>query len=94
MLGPHFVMSPSALPVMLTVACGCGLYRADADLKKTAEALPDRYPARHLGEPTGALDLATSRQMLGLLRRLNRDLGKTVVLITHNGAIAAVGAMP
>ncbi len=41
-------------------------------------------------EPTGALDLATSRQMLGLLRRLNRELGKTVVLITHNGAIARI----
>ncbi len=41
-------------------------------------------------EPTGALDLATSRQMLGLLRRLNRELGKTVVLITHNGAIAHI----
>jgi putative ABC transport system ATP-binding protein len=41
-------------------------------------------------EPTGALDLATSRQMLGLLLRLNRDLGKTVVLITHNGAIARI----
>ena len=39
-------------------------------------------------EPTGALDLATSRQMLGLLRHLNREMGKTVVLITHNGAIA------
>jgi len=41
-------------------------------------------------EPTGALDLATSRQMLGLLRQLNRELGKTVVLITHNGAIAHI----
>jgi putative ABC transport system ATP-binding protein len=41
-------------------------------------------------EPTGALDLATSREMLGLLRRLNRNLGKTVVLITHNGAIAQI----
>ncbi len=41
-------------------------------------------------EPTGALDLTTSRQMLGLLLRLNRGLGKTVVLITHNGAIARI----
>jgi putative ABC transport system ATP-binding protein len=41
-------------------------------------------------EPTGALDLATSREMLGLLRRLNRELGKTVVLITHNNAIARI----
>lgn len=42
-------------------------------------------------EPTGALDLETSRQVLGLLTSLNRDLGKTIVLITHNGAIAGIG---
>ncbi len=41
-------------------------------------------------EPTGALDLSTSRQMLELLRRLNRELRKTIVLITHNGAIARI----
>lgn len=42
-------------------------------------------------EPTGALDLKTSKQVLGLLVDLSRDLGKTVVLITHNGAIAGIG---
>ena len=42
-------------------------------------------------EPTGALDLETSRQVLGLLAELNRDRGKTVVLITHNSAIAGLG---
>jgi len=42
-------------------------------------------------EPTGALDLETSRQILGLLRDLNRTLGKTVILITHNNAIATIG---
>ncbi|MEW6348916.1 MAG: ABC transporter ATP-binding protein [Thermodesulfobacteriota bacterium] len=42
-------------------------------------------------EPTGALDLETSRQVLNLLRRLNGTLGKTVVLITHNSAIASMG---
>lgn len=42
-------------------------------------------------EPTGALDLETSRQVLELLTSLNRELGKTVVLITHNGAIAGLG---
>jgi len=42
-------------------------------------------------EPTGALDLETSRQVLGLLAELNRTLSKTVVLITHNNAIADVG---
>lgn len=42
-------------------------------------------------EPTGALDLEASRQVLGLLVGLNRDLKKTVVLITHNSAIAEIG---
>ena len=42
-------------------------------------------------EPTGALDLETSREVLGMLADLNRELGKTVVLITHNSAIAGVG---
>ncbi|MCX7011500.1 MAG: ABC transporter ATP-binding protein [Candidatus Sumerlaeota bacterium] len=42
-------------------------------------------------EPTGALDLDTSRQALGLLVQLNRNLSKTVVLITHNNAIAELG---
>ncbi|MHC4662165.1 MAG: ABC transporter ATP-binding protein [Planctomycetota bacterium] len=42
-------------------------------------------------EPTGALDLENSRQILGLLVRLNRELGKTVILITHNSAISSIG---
>ena len=42
-------------------------------------------------EPTGALDLETSREVLGLLVELNERLAKTVVLITHNGAIADIG---
>ncbi len=42
-------------------------------------------------EPTGALDLEASRQVLRLLSDLSRNLGKTVVLITHNNAIAGVG---
>ncbi len=42
-------------------------------------------------EPTGALDLETSKQVLGLLAKLNKDLNKTVALITHNSAIAGMG---
>jgi len=39
-------------------------------------------------EPTGALDDVTGRQILQLLEDLNKDLNKTIVLITHNGEIA------
>ena len=42
-------------------------------------------------EPTGSVDLETGRQILRLLAQLNESLGKTLVLITHNTAIADVG---
>ena len=41
-------------------------------------------------EPTGALDFATGKRVLRTLVDLNRKLGKTVVLITHNNAIAPI----
>ena len=39
-------------------------------------------------EPTGALDDVTGKTILNLLDELNRELGKTIVLITHNVQIA------
>lgn len=39
-------------------------------------------------EPTGSLDLQTGRQILGLLHTLSRRDGRTVILVTHNSAIA------
>jgi len=41
-------------------------------------------------EPTGALDFATGKRVLRMLVDLKQRLGKTVVLITHNNAIAPV----
>ena len=42
-------------------------------------------------EPTGALDHETGKQVLKLLREINREFGRTVLLITHNSAVAAMG---
>ena len=39
-------------------------------------------------EPTGALDYKTGKMVLRLLEDINRKYDKTVVLITHNSAIA------
>lgn len=41
-------------------------------------------------EPTGALDYATSKKVLHLLENLNQTKKKTIVLITHNEAIASM----
>jgi putative ABC transport system ATP-binding protein len=41
-------------------------------------------------EPTGDLDAETSEQVLHLLRRLNAELGTTLLLVTHDPRAAAV----
>jgi len=42
-------------------------------------------------EPTGNLDTKSSESVLSLLRQLNRDLGQTIVMITHNPDAATYG---
>lgn len=39
-------------------------------------------------EPTGNLDSKTSADVLGLLQRTSREFDQTLVMITHNNAIA------
>lgn len=41
-------------------------------------------------EPTGALDSKTGIVVLEVLERINRELGTTTVVITHNAPIAAM----
>lgn len=41
-------------------------------------------------EPTGALDYNTGKAVLGLLQDTCRKTGRTVLVITHNGALTAM----
>jgi len=43
-------------------------------------------------EPTGDLDRTTAEDILGLLDRLNRELGKTIVMVTHDPKAAGRAA--
>jgi len=42
-------------------------------------------------EPTGALDFNTGIKVLTLLRNINKETGKTVIIITHNQPISLIG---
>jgi putative ABC transport system ATP-binding protein len=53
-----------------------------------ARAIAKRPVVLLCDEPTGALDSATGVQVLEALERVNRELGTTTVVITHNADIA------
>lgn len=38
-------------------------------------------------EPTGALDYNTSKEILALIERVNKEYGNTIIMVTHNDAI-------
>ncbi|MDH3303302.1 MAG: ABC transporter ATP-binding protein [Acidimicrobiia bacterium] len=54
-----------------------------------ARALVKGAPVLLADEPTGSLDLETGKQVLGLLRDTT-STGRTVLLVTHNSAIAHI----
>ena len=55
-----------------------------------ARAIVKRPQLLLCDEPTGALDYATGKLVLEVIARINRELGTTAVVITHNAAIAGM----
>ncbi len=55
-----------------------------------ARAIAKRPDVLLCDEPTGALDAATGRSVLEVLDRVNRELGTTVAVITHNASIGGM----
>lgn len=55
-----------------------------------ARAIAKRPDVLLCDEPTGALDYDTGKLVLEVLERVNRELGTTTAVITHNAAIAAM----
>jgi putative ABC transport system ATP-binding protein len=55
-----------------------------------ARAIVKRPAVLLCDEPTGALDYPTGKLVLEVIERINRELGTTAVVITHNAAIAGM----
>ena len=53
-----------------------------------AVALANEPPLLLADEPTGELDSVTAKDVLGLLRSLNRELGLTTIVVTHDTLVA------
>jgi ABC-type lipoprotein export system ATPase subunit len=57
-----------------------------------ARSLANQPPLLLADEPTGNLDSRTSHEIMDLIRTLNERDGKTVILVTHDAALAAAYA--
>ena len=57
-----------------------------------ARAIAKRPEVLLCDEPTGALDVVTGKVVLAVLERVNRELGTTTAIITHNAAIARMAS--
>jgi putative ABC transport system ATP-binding protein len=55
-----------------------------------ARAIAKRPEVLLCDEPTGALDYATGKLVLEVIEKINRELGTTAIVITHNAAIAGM----
>lgn len=55
-----------------------------------ARALVADAPLLLCDEPTGNLDAEAGDDVLGILQSLSREFGKTIIMVTHNAAAAAI----
>ena len=65
---------------------------ADGEQQRVAiaRAIAKRPDVLLCDEPTGALDFRTGIRVLTVIDRINRELGTTTAVITHNAPIAAI----
>ena len=94
-MGAHLAKNLDYLPNIKAMGLKEKLHQYPSELSggeqqrvAIARALAKKPKVLFLDEPTGALDEATGRQILSYIAQMKKELGFTLVMVTHNEHIA------
>ena len=94
-MGAHLAKNQDYLPIIEAMGLKEKLHQYPSELSggeqqrvAIARALAKKPKVLFLEEPTGALDEATGRQILSYIAQMKKELGFTLVMVTHNEHIA------
>ena len=94
-MGAHLAKNQDYLPIIEAMGLKEKIHQYPSELSggeqqrvAIARALAKKPKVLFLDEPTGALDEATGRQILSFIAQMKKELGFTLVMVTHNEHIA------
>ena len=94
-MGAHLAKNQDYLPIIEAMGLKEKLHQYPSELSggeqqrvAIARALAKKPKVLFLDEPTGALDEETGRQILSYIAQMKKELGFTLVMVTHNEHIA------
>ena len=94
-MGAHLAKNQAYLPIIEAMGLKEKLHQYPSELSggeqqrvAIARALAKKPKVLFLDEPTGALDEETGRQILSYIAQMKKELGFTLVMVTHNEHIA------
>ncbi|WP_247938297.1 ABC transporter ATP-binding protein [Streptococcus gordonii] len=94
-MGAHLAKNKDYLPIIDAMGLKEKLHQYPSELSggeqqriAIARALAKKPKVLFLDEPTGALDEASGRQILSYIAQMKKELGFTLVMVTHNEHIA------
>ena len=94
-MGANLAKNQAYLPIIEAMGLKEKLHQYPSELSggeqqrvAIARALAKKPKVLFLDEPTGALDEETGRQILSYIAQMKKELGFTLVMVTHNEHIA------